>query len=161
MANQIHKADWQGHPFDPRLPVIIKFSEGAKERIVETGLNDEGFGFWSVPEVPGIIFNSRGVAVVSEHGEIQRPWKWMAVNVMPPANWPDDLLAANDDLVERQKMIDKHMSWRHHSQKEPSPKAERQYPATRPKAIPPARAQERILEDGQYAGGVADLPPLW
>lgn len=74
-------ADLMGPSFDPAAPVVVKFRNGAKALELPHGLEPEGT-IWRAPGVRGVRFNSRGVAIINEHGEIQRPWFAMAVN--PP-----------------------------------------------------------------------------
>lgn len=74
-------ADLMGSSFDPTGPVVVRFRNGAQELDLPAGLELEG-AIWRAPGVKGVRFNSRGVAIINEHGEIQRPWFAMAVN--PP-----------------------------------------------------------------------------
>lgn len=82
-------AAMMGKRFNPDLPVVVTFSNGAPALFLEA-LESVGPNLWLAEGVKDCRFNARGVAVINEHGEIQRPWKAMACNVVqPPKPKPD------------------------------------------------------------------------
>lgn len=116
-------ADMMGNPFDPELPVIVTFSNGAPSITLDGGLEFYGPNLWRAHGVRGCRFNARGVPVINEHGEIQRPWRALACNVSPPASFEKYDQREEDEKARKAAIV---------------AKARESYPSIKPSSPAPA-----------------------
>ena len=71
-----------GMPFDPRQPVIVRFLDGERREVeLPEGLENHTPGIWASDSLKGVVFNGRGVSIINELGELERPPRAIAVNV--------------------------------------------------------------------------------
>ncbi|MFQ2857170.1 hypothetical protein ACK3YY_07095 [Aeromonas caviae] len=101
------QADMMGRPFDPELAVIVTFFNGADPVTLEGGLEPDGHNIWRAKGVKGVRYNPRGVPIINEYGEIQRPAKSMACNVNPPTSFEKFDPKEEEELRRKEEVIAK------------------------------------------------------
>lgn len=102
-----------GMPFDPRQAVIVRFLDGGRREVkLPSGLENHAPGIWASGEVKGVVFNDRGVSIVNERGELERPPRAIAVNVAYEKRRRELVAEENAAAAARAAVVEKHLGWR-------------------------------------------------